>query len=147
MLGAMLFLVSVLCKTPVTSALLPGWGPQVYVGGRGCVGFSALPDCWFHRKTALSFLLAAVSSCFTFFLMQLCWPFWKNKPPPGSSNSEHTAMPYFRVCLTSLVCNHLNRHRSRANHTAVSCAFTVLVFSFPSKVRSLKLNRVGWSSF
>lgn len=118
-----LFLVSVLCKPPVTSALLPGRGPQVNVGGRACVGFSALPDCWFHRKTVLSFLLAAVSSYFTFFfLMQLCWPFWKNKPPPGSANSEHAAVPYFGVCLTNLVCNHRNRCRSRANHAAVSCA-------------------------
>lgn len=64
--GALLFLVLLLCKI-LTSPLLRGWGLWVNGGGRVRVGFSALPDCWFPCKTALSFLLAAVSSCFTFF--------------------------------------------------------------------------------
>lgn len=124
---AYFFLVS--CRAPAPSSPSPGWTPPVNSGGRARIGFSALPDCWFHCKAVLSFLLAAVSCLIFFFLTQLCWPLWKNKPPPGSSNSEHAAMPCFRVCLTSRLCNHLNRRRARANRAAGSC--TVLSWCFP----------------
>jgi len=55
--------------------------------------------------TTKLFHLLAVASCglfcvgflflffffFFFFFVQLCWPLWISKPPPGSSNSVHAA--------------------------------------------------------